>query len=56
MGLLKPFFLSALKHRDRFKKDDPLIIQILHLLSLALAVLIILTGFVMLFLHLEIKV
>lgn len=50
MGLFKLSFAYSNTEGDKFQKNDPLIIPILHVLPLALAVLLISTGFVMLFL------
>lgn len=45
------FFVCSNIEGDKFPKNNPLIIPILHVLSLALGVLIISASFVMLFLH-----
>lgn len=51
MGLFRlSFFVYSNMEGDKFQENDPLITAVLHILPLALAVLIISTGFVMLFL------
>lgn len=44
------FLVYSNTEGDKFQENDPLIIPVLHVLPLALAVLMISTGFVMLFL------